>query len=89
MYLAGIIEGAEPSTNYSCHLQAAIRVASVLSGVCLERCVAGQQQRTTEYRVALVSPWCVVGGPFRGWTSPRSLGGVNFCVFSRINWSGG
>ena len=29
-------------------------VASVLSGVCLERCVAGQQQRTTEYRVALV-----------------------------------
>ena len=56
MYLlvACIIEAAEPSTNYSCHLQAAIRVASVLSGVCLERCVAGQPTTTTEYRVALV-----------------------------------
>ena len=54
MYLACIIEAAEPSTNYSCHLQAAIRVASVLSGVSLERCVAGQPTTTTEYRVALV-----------------------------------
>ncbi len=56
MYLActRIIETAEPSTDYSCHLEAAIRVASVLSGVCPERCVAGQPTTTTEYRVALV-----------------------------------
>jgi hypothetical protein len=54
MYLACIIEAAEPSTSYSCHLEVAIRVPSVLSGVCLERCVAGQPTTTTEYRVALV-----------------------------------
>ena len=57
MYLACIIEAAEPSTStsYSCHLEVAIRVPSVLSGVCLERCVAGQPTTTTEYRVALVA----------------------------------
>ena len=58
LHVACIIQAAEPSstasTNYSCHLQAAIRVASVLSGVCLQRCVAGQPTTTTEYRVALV-----------------------------------
>ena len=48
MYLACIIEAPEPSTNYSFHLQAAIRVASVLSGVSLQRCVAGQPTTTTE-----------------------------------------
>ncbi len=53
LYLACIIEAAESSTNYSCHLQATIRVASVFNGVCLERCVAGQPTTTTEYRVAL------------------------------------
>jgi hypothetical protein len=51
MYLlvACIIEAVEPSTNYSC---AAIRVASVLSGVCLERCVAGQPTTTMDWATA-------------------------------------
>ena len=26
------------------------------------------------------SPWCVVGGPFRGRAAPRSLGRVKFCA---------
>jgi hypothetical protein len=35
-------------------------------------------------RTYVFSPWCVVGGPFRGCAAPRSLGRVLFWFFSVV-----
>ena len=39
------------------------------------------------YAFYAFSPWCVVGGPFRGCAVPRSLGRVLFWFFS-VTWCG-